>query len=80
MSVPSLTHHGSSWLPVLVLIPVKLSRESRLNPIYANCLKSFLATETCVGIMGGKPKHSLFFIGFQVLYFQFKIREGKARF
>lgn len=65
LSVPSL-NQSSLWIPVLVLIPVKLSREAKLNPIYANCLKSFLATETCVGIMGGKPKHSLFFIGFQV--------------
>lgn len=64
LSVPSLSSN-SNWSPILIFIPVKLGQDSRLNPIYKNCLKSFLATETCVGIMGGKPKHSLYFIGFQ---------------
>ena len=63
-SVPSLTY--SCWTPILILIPMKLGRDEKLNPMYSSCLKSFLATDTCLGIMGGKPKHSLYFIGFQV--------------
>ena len=62
-SVPSLTY--STWTPVLILIPLKLGSE-KSNPLYSSCLKSFLATDTCLGIMGGKPKHSLYFVGFQV--------------
>ena len=44
---------------------MKLGRDQKINPIYGQCLKSFLATDTCVGVIGGKPKHSLYFVGFQ---------------
>eukprot|EP00117_Sycon_ciliatum_P029582 scpid49671/ scgid2528/ Cysteine protease ATG4C; Autophagy-related protein 4 homolog C len=49
---------------VLVLVPVRLGR-SRLNPIYAPCLQTLLALDCCVGVIGGRPKHSLYFIGCQ---------------
>ena len=71
LSVPSVS--CVSWIPVLVLIPVKLGQGSKVNPIYASCLKSFLASENCVGIMGGKPKHSLYFVGFQVIFLKISI-------
>lgn len=58
--------NGPSWSPVIVLVPLKLGRDQKLNPIYQPCLKSFLACDTCVGIIGGRPKHSLYFVGFQV--------------
>lgn len=55
---------SSSWTPVLILIPVRLGTD-KLNPLYIPCLKFMLATENCVGIIGGRPKHSLYFTGFQ---------------
>lgn len=54
----------NTWKSLILLIPMRLGNE-KLNPIYADCLKAMLSLENCIGIIGGRPKHSLYFVGYQ---------------
>lgn len=61
----SPTHQPNmTWKSLILLVPLRLGAE-KLNPIYANSLKALLSVDNCIGIIGGRPKHSLYFIGFQ---------------
>ena len=68
-SSPSSQKSGSHssqepWRALLLLIPVRLGGEA-LNPVYTPAIQTILANDMCLGIIGGKPKHSVFFVGFQ---------------
>jgi len=52
------------WKALVILIPLRLGTEF-LNQMYIPCIKALFTIDSCIGIIGGKPKHSLYFVGFQ---------------
>lgn len=55
---------SSDWCAVIILVPVRLGGEE-VNGIYIRPIQSLFSMTNCIGIIGGKPRHSLYFVGFQ---------------
>lgn len=48
--------------PLLIFIPLRLGQE-KFNMEYADALKACFTLPQSVGVIGGKPRHALWFIG-----------------
>ncbi|ELR19150.1 cysteine protease, putative [Acanthamoeba castellanii str. Neff] len=55
---------GKSWAPMLIMLPLRLGLD-QLNEDYAPVLKETFRIPQSVGISGGKPRASLYFVGNQ---------------
>lgn len=51
-------------IALIILIPVRLGGD-HVNPVYMSCVKDFLTLKYSIGIIGGRPRHSLYFLGWQ---------------
>eukprot|EP00854_Cymbomonas_tetramitiformis_P009538 gene9538-11303_t len=60
------TGSGSgSWSPVLLLVPLVLGLGEKINERYIPLLAKVLTFPQSVGIVGGRPSSSLYFVGCQ---------------
>ncbi|CAJ0596308.1 unnamed protein product [Cylicocyclus nassatus] len=50
------------WRPLLLLVPLRLGLTS-INRCYLPAIENYFKLESCVGIIGGRPNHALYFIG-----------------
>ncbi|KAH3757753.1 Cysteine protease ATG4D [Pelomyxa schiedti] len=55
------------WKPLIVLVPVRIGID-HVNPVYIHRLKQLFKFPQCMGIMGGKPRSSLYFFAAQDNY------------
>lgn len=55
---------NEKWRGIVIFIPVRLGGE-KFNPVYTSCVKAIFAHPSTLGIIGGRPRHSLFFVGCQ---------------
>eukprot|EP01088_Endostelium_zonatum_P003316 TRINITY_DN1452_c0_g1_i2.p1 TRINITY_DN1452_c0_g1~~TRINITY_DN1452_c0_g1_i2.p1 ORF type:complete len:401 (-),score=104.33 TRINITY_DN1452_c0_g1_i2:18-1220(-) len=55
---------NKNWKSMLIVIPVRLGLD-KLNDIYVNILKEMFKFPQSMGILGGKPRSSYYFIGCQ---------------
>ena len=65
---PRTDDDSSSWCAVVILVPVRLGGEE-VNPIYVSAIQKLFTLDCCIGIIGGRPRHSLYYVGFQGKYF-----------
>jgi cysteine protease ATG4 len=56
---------SSSWRPVIIMAAVRLGVGESLNPMYVHSIVNLFRIPQCVGIIGGKPNASLYFVGTQ---------------
>ncbi|XP_013396096.1 cysteine protease ATG4A [Lingula anatina] len=56
-------YKGASWRPLLLIIPLRLGL-SEINSVYLDSLKVCLTLPQSVGIIGGKPNHAHWFVGY----------------
>ncbi|EOD35474.1 hypothetical protein EMIHUDRAFT_201591 [Emiliania huxleyi CCMP1516] len=55
---------GGGWRPLLLLVPLRLGLD-RLNAEYVPTILGLLRLPQCVGVIGGRPRSSYYFIGSQ---------------
>ncbi|XP_070539087.1 cysteine protease ATG4B-like isoform X2 [Ptychodera flava] len=53
----------SPWQPLVLFIPLRLGL-SEINPLYIDTVKKCFTIKQSIGMIGGKPNHAHYFIGY----------------
>uniref|UniRef100_A0A914X332 Cysteine protease n=1 Tax=Plectus sambesii TaxID=2011161 RepID=A0A914X332_9BILA len=53
---------SNNWRPLLLIVPLRLGL-TEMNMCYLKAIKEYFALPHCVGIIGGRPNHALYFLG-----------------
>lgn len=67
LNVPPSAKEPAGWdegHALLLLLPLRLGL-SRLQPVYLQGIREILRHDKCVGILGGKVNHALYFAGYE---------------
>ena len=56
---------GGDWTPMIILVPLVLGLGKTINPRYLQSLIAMLSLPQTLGILGGRPAASLYFVGAQ---------------
>lgn len=59
----SAKHRPQGWRPLLLFIPLRLGL-SEMNSVYNEPFKACFTFRQSVGVIGGKPNHAYYFIGY----------------
>lgn len=62
---------SKNWMKTLILVIVVRLGVAELNPIFVPHLMHLFSMESCLGITGGRPDHSSWFVGYygdQIIY------------
>ncbi|MFH4979762.1 hypothetical protein AB6A40_006471 [Gnathostoma spinigerum] len=61
-SLLDVRRRAGDWLPLLIIIPLRLGLTS-INRCYLPAIQAFFRIPFCMGIIGGRPNHALYFVG-----------------
>ncbi|EJW87807.1 hypothetical protein WUBG_01286, partial [Wuchereria bancrofti] len=61
-SISSYSGVSEEWRPLLIIIPLRLGLNT-INRCYFPAIQAFFELPQCVGIIGGRPNHALYFCG-----------------
>ncbi|KAK6105853.1 Peptidase C54 family protein [Brugia pahangi] len=61
-SISSYSGVNEEWRPLLIIIPLRLGLNT-INRCYFPAIQAFFELPQCVGIIGGRPNHALYFCG-----------------
>ncbi|CAD6186393.1 unnamed protein product [Caenorhabditis auriculariae] len=61
-SSTSFSVNPDEWRPLLLIIPLRLGLRT-INKCYLGAIQEVFKLDSCVGIIGGRPNHALYFLG-----------------